>query len=78
MVNQTQMIFSENSDTWSKSISLDDAIVRSGETMEFSVAITALGNLDSGDIDTDDWAVGISSIRFMDGDGVNDNRVTCS
>jgi hypothetical protein len=62
--------FSENSDTWSKSISLDDAIVRSGETMEFSVAITALGNLDSGDIDTDDWAVGISSIRFMDGDGV--------
>lgn len=62
--------FSENSDIWTKSISLDDAIVRMGETEEFSVAITALNNLDSGDIDTDAWTVDVLNVRFEDADGV--------
>ncbi len=63
--------FSENSDVYTKSISLDGAIVRAGETNKFSVAISALSNLDSGDIDSDDFSVGVSSIRFTDGDGVS-------
>ena len=63
--------FSENSDVYTKSISLDGAIVRAGDTNKFSVAISALSNLDSGDIDSDDFSVGVSSIRFEDGDGVS-------
>ena len=62
--------FSESSDYYSKSISLDNAIVRAGDTEEFSVAITSLSNLDSGDIDTDDWSADLISVRFTDGDGV--------
>ncbi len=62
--------FSESSDVWSKSISLDGAIIDMGETMEFSIAVTALSNLDSGDIDDDNWYVGVSSIRFLDAEGV--------
>lgn len=62
--------FTENADDYTKSISLDGAIVRAGETNEFVLAVSALSNLDSGDIDTDDWQIGVSSIRFLDGDGV--------
>jgi hypothetical protein len=62
--------FNENSDVYSKSISLDGAIVRAGETEKFVIAITANNNLDSGDINDDDWQVGVSSVRFEDGDGV--------
>lgn len=62
--------FSENSDVWTKSISLDGAIVQSGEEMDFVVAVNALGNLDSGDIDSDLWTVDVVNVRFEDGDGV--------
>lgn len=62
--------FNENSDVYSKSISIDGAIVRSGETEKFVIAINANNNLDSGDIDNDDWQAGVSSIRFEDAEGV--------
>ncbi len=62
--------FSENADVYTKSISLDGAVVRAGDTEEFSVSVTALGNLDSGDIDTDAWTVDVLNVRFEDGDGV--------
>ncbi len=62
--------FSENSDVWSKSVSLDGAIVRKGDTEEFTVAVSALSNLDSGDIDTDVWYGGVSNVRFEDAEGV--------
>lgn len=62
--------FSENSDVWSKSISLNNAIVDAGDTETFVVAITANNNLDSGDIDTDAWYIGVSNVRFEDGEGV--------
>jgi len=62
--------FSESSDYWSKSISLSDAIVRAGDTEKFTVAITALDNLDSGDIVSDDWSVDLLSVRFEDAEGV--------
>lgn len=63
--------FTENADDYTKSISLDGAIVRAGETADFELAVSALSNLDSGDIDTDDWQIGVSSIRFVDGEGVS-------
>jgi len=55
---------------WSKTISLDGAIVRAGETEKFYLAITSLSNLDSGDINDDDWQIGVSSVRFLDAEGV--------
>jgi hypothetical protein len=62
--------FNEESGLFTKTISLDGAIVRAEETEEFTVAISSLSNLDSGDIDSDQFNVGVSSIRFLDGDGV--------
>lgn len=62
--------FSENNDVWTKTISLDDAIVRAGDTEEFWVAVTANNSLDSGDIDTDAWTVDVLNVRFEDAEGV--------
>jgi hypothetical protein len=62
--------FSENSDEYTKSISLDGAIVRAGDTEEFSVSVTALNNLDSGDIGDDEWTVDLENVRFEDAEGV--------
>jgi peptidoglycan hydrolase-like protein with peptidoglycan-binding domain len=62
--------FSESSDVYTKSISLDNAIVRAGDEENFVVAVTALNNLDSGDIDTDAWTVDVLNVRFEDADGV--------
>jgi hypothetical protein len=62
--------FSESSDYYSKSIALNGAVVDAGETAEFIVAISSLDNLDSGDIDTDDWSVDLLSVRFEDAEGV--------
>ena len=62
--------FSETSDIWTKTISLDGAVVRAGDTEEFEVAVTALGSIDSADIDTDAWTVDVLNVRFEDGEGV--------
>ncbi len=62
--------FSESNDYHSKSISLTGAVVKAGDTEDFVVAVTALDNLDSGDIDTDDWSADLLSVRFEDADGV--------
>jgi len=63
--------FTESSDRYSKSISLDDCtIIDAGEEVTFVVAITSLGTLDSGDINSDVWDVEIDSVRFEDGDGI--------
>lgn len=62
--------FNENNDDFTKSISLDGAVIEAGESEEFTLAISALSNLDSGDIDTDDWQIGVSNVRFVDGEGV--------
>ncbi len=62
--------FSENSDVYTKSISLDNAVVKAGATNKFYVAVSAMSNLDSGDIDTDAWYVGVSAVRFVDAEGV--------
>jgi peptidoglycan hydrolase-like protein with peptidoglycan-binding domain len=61
--------FNEDADEWSKSISLDGAIVDAGETAELTVAITALNNIDSTDLATNDWDVWFENVRFEDADG---------
>lgn len=62
--------FTENSDVYTKSVSLDNAVVKAGDTNKFYVAVSALTNLDSGDIDSDAWYVGVSAVRFVDAEGV--------
>jgi len=63
--------FSESSDVYTKSIALDKGvIIREDDEEAIVVAVTALSNLDSGDIDSDAWTVDILNIRFVDGDGV--------
>lgn len=62
--------FSENSDVWTKSISLDGVIIRAGEEEEISVMVTALNTIDSEDTDTDDWQADVINVRFEDGEGV--------
>lgn len=62
--------FSESNKIYTKTISLDDAVVEAGEKVVFSVAVSALENLDSGDIDNDAWTVDVLNVRFEDGEGV--------
>lgn len=79
--------FSENSDVYSRNISVNNAIVRDDKTGQFYVVISAVNNIDSDDIG-ENWVVGVGQIRFEDatgailtdttGDGVSggDNGIT--
>ena len=63
--------FSESTTNYfSKSISLDGAIIRAGDEDDLVVAVTANNSLDSGDINSDDWRVDLLSVRFTDAEGV--------
>ena len=63
--------FTENSnDTYSKTIALDDSIIRSDDSEKFYISVDSAGNLDSGDIDSDSWTVVVNNLRYEDGDGV--------
>ncbi len=68
--------FTENSKIYTKSVSLSGAIVRAGDTATFTVHISALSNLDSGDIDSDSFGVDVLNVRFIDGDGVTTTEDT--
>jgi peptidoglycan hydrolase-like protein with peptidoglycan-binding domain len=63
--------FSESGDNvFTESISLSNAIIKAGEKGKFYVAVSSNNTLDSGDINSDDWQVGVSAVRFQDGEGV--------
>ena len=63
--------FTENSDdTSTKTITLSGATVKADDTVKFYISVDAANTFDSGDIDTDDFSVGISSLRYVDGSGV--------
>lgn len=62
--------FSEDNDIYTKTIALDDSIVRGDDTERFYVAVNAVNNLDSGDISTENWIVDVDNVRFEDGSGV--------
>lgn len=64
--------FSERSDdSWEATIALDaGVIIEADEEEDILVSVTALNNLDSGDIDSDEWTVDFQTVRFVDGDGV--------
>ena len=56
-------------DLYSKTISLDKAIIEDGEKESFYVVVSAISNIDSDDIDSDDWNVEATTVRFVDGTG---------
>ncbi len=62
--------FNEDSDIYSKNISLDCAFVGADESEDFTVAITSISNIDGSDLDTAVFNIGVSQIRFEDADGV--------
>jgi len=55
---------------YSKTVVLSNSIVRAGDKESFYVAVDAINNLDSGDIDSDSWTVGLENVRVVDGSGV--------
>jgi hypothetical protein len=60
----------EDNGVWSKTITLDSsAIIDADEDMDLTVAVSALDNLDSGDIGSDDWAITIEEVRYKDQTG---------
>lgn len=61
----------DNRDEWTKSISLDNAVIDAGETMEFTIAITSASNIDSADYDSDSWSVDVTNARFTDAEGTS-------
>lgn len=61
---------------YSKVVVLSNAIVRAGDKESFYVNVSAVGNLDSADIDSDSWTVAIENIRVLDGSGVTSTDVT--
>ncbi|MFA6515175.1 MAG: peptidoglycan-binding domain-containing protein [Candidatus Paceibacterota bacterium] len=62
--------FSEASHIYTKTVPLTGAVVRAGKTETFSVSVTSLSTLDSGDIDDDSFGVDVLNVRFVDGQGV--------
>ena len=60
----------DSAGVYSKTITLDNVVVRADKTEKLYVSVDAISNLDSGDIDSDAWSVGINSIRYIDGGGV--------
>jgi peptidoglycan hydrolase-like protein with peptidoglycan-binding domain len=65
--------FSQGSnDIYTRTISLSGVKIEADETEKLYVAVSAVNNLDSGDISTtnDSWTVGVDNIRFTDGSGV--------
>jgi len=65
--------FNEDSDVWSKTISLDgDTVIDADDEGRLEVAVSALSNIDSNDIGSanNDWEVTIENVRYEDASGV--------
>lgn len=60
----------DSTGVYSKTITFTGAVVKADTTVKMYVSVDAVANLDSGDIDSDSWTVGINSIRYVDGGGV--------
>ncbi len=63
--------FNEDSDVWSKSISLDGVVIDAEDTEKLYVAVSSVNSIDSADLGSanNDWEATITSIRYEDGDG---------
>ena len=61
--------FSEDDGEYSKSVSLEDTVVRDGDEEKLYVALTAIGNMDSADMINDAVNVAVTQIRYEDATG---------
>jgi trimeric autotransporter adhesin len=59
----------KDGDVYSGSISLSGAVVREDDRADLLVAVSAVSNIDSNDIDTNDFDVTVDQIRFTDATG---------
>jgi hypothetical protein len=64
--------FTKDVHSYSKSIALTDAVVKMGTSNKatFYVKVVALSNIDTTDVDHNDWTVLVDNIRFQDATGV--------
>lgn len=64
--------FTKNGYEYSKSIALNNAIVKMGVNSKatFYIAVSALSSIDTTDMNNDSWAIVADNIRFQDGTGV--------
>lgn len=64
--------FSENSNTYSKSINLSNVVVKAGEKIKVYVAFDAIADIDSGNTGSSNntWTVTLDSTRYRDATGV--------
>ncbi|NCS98938.1 peptidoglycan-binding protein [Candidatus Parcubacteria bacterium] len=60
--------FSENNDVYSRNIAVSNAIIDEDEEERFYVAVSAIRNIDSNDLD-ENWEVAIGQIRYEDATG---------
>lgn len=60
----------DSTGVYSKTITFTGAVVKADTTAKMYVSVDAVSNLDSGDIDSDSWTVGINNLRYVDGGGV--------
>jgi hypothetical protein len=58
----------DSTGVYSKTISLDKAVIGDGEVGELTVAVSAVSNIDSNDA-SDVWAVRVDNVRFEDAQG---------
>lgn len=63
--------FTDGSDNiYTKTVTLNNSIVRADSTEKFYITVDSVNNLDTGDIDSDSWTVDIDNVRYEDGSGV--------
>ncbi|MEK7463645.1 MAG: peptidoglycan-binding domain-containing protein [Patescibacteria group bacterium] len=59
-----------SNDTWSKTVTVSNSVVRADETEKFYITVDAVNSFDSADINDDAHTIDVTSIRFEDGSGV--------
>ncbi len=59
-----------DNDNWTKTVVVNNSVVRSDETEKFYISVDAVNSFDSSDIDNDAHTIDITSIRYEDGSGV--------
>jgi len=60
----------DSTGVYSKTFTLSNSIVKASKIEKFYVSVDAVGNLDSGDIDSDLWSIAINNLRYTDGLGI--------
>ncbi len=67
----------DSTGVYSRTLALNNAVIKADAGSKFYITVDAVSNYDSGDIDgTEDFAVYINNIRYVDGSGVTTTETT--